>query len=416
MGQERIIQYSKTIHVRLLQGKNVKRAVQFGSGGIGRGFLGQLLNESGYEVIFVDIDRNLVDSLNHRGSYSLQLVGDRNETLTINNIRAVLAEQTDAVAQEIAQADFICTASGVRALPAISKLLALGLQKRQQSGAGPVNIVICENLNQAAQHVRNLVQKHADCPSAEYLDENVGFVQSVVARMVPVRTPDMMAKDPLLIVAESYPFLPIDAAAIRGTLSDIRGMIPADNFQAYVDRKLYVHNAMHAICGYLGYAKGHEFVWQAVADPQIRQVVSSAMADVCKALSRTHNLDPVGLAENVYDLLRRFSCQDLGDTVARVAGDPIRKLSGPGGRLIGSALLCLSQDIVPEGIVHGIALALRYDHPADESAVKLQAMISDQGLDSVLQQVCNLTPEKPLYRLILAEYKKIAGYMGKAGG
>ena len=108
----------------------MKLAVQFGAGGIGRGFLGELLSESGYEVVFVDVDRNLVKSLNERGSYPLHLVGDRNETLTIRNIRAVSAEQTAAVAQEIAQADFICTASGIRALPAISELLAGGLKKR----------------------------------------------------------------------------------------------------------------------------------------------------------------------------------------------------------------------------------------------------------------------------------------------
>ena len=387
----------------------MKRAVQFGSGGIGRGFLGQLLTESGYEVVFVDIDRDLVDSLNQRGSYPLQLVGDRSELLTITNIRAVLAEQKAAVAQEISQADFICTASGVRALPAISELLALGLQKRRQSGTGPVNIVICENLNQAPECLRGLLAQHSTCPPSHYLDENVGLVQSVVARMVPVRTPEMIAKDPLLIVAESYPFLPVDAAAMRGQAPDIKGMIPAENFQAYVDRKLYVHNAMHAICGYLGYAQGHEYVWQAVADPQIRHVVEAAMVDVCKVLAKKHNMDPVGLAENVYDLLRRFSCQALGDTVARVAGDPIRKLSGPGGRLIGSASLCLSHGIVPAGIIHSIALALRYDNPADESAVKLQAMIRAQGLDSVLQQICKLTPDQQLYRLILEEYERISG-------
>ena len=368
--------------------------------------MGQLLTESGYEVVFVDIDTRLVDSLNQRRSYPLQLVGDRDETLTITNIRAVLAEQADTVAQEIAQADFICTASGVRALPAISQLLALGLQKRHQNGARPVNIVICENLNQAAQHLRELLTQHNTCPPKEYLDTHVGLVESVVARMVPVRTAEMIARDPLLIVAESYPFLPIDAAAVRGQLLDIRGLVPAGNFQAYVDRKLYVHNAMHAICGYLGYPKGHEYVWQAVADTQIRKTIEVTMADICQALSKTHTLDPVGLAENVYDLLRRFSCRALGDTVARVAGDPIRKLSGPGGRLIGAALLCLSHDIAPNGIIHSIAHALRYDNPADDSAVKLQAMIAEKGLEHVLRTTCKLTPDQQLYRLISAEYEK----------
>ena len=124
----------------------MKLAVQFGAGGIGRGFLGQLLSESDYQVIFVDVDADLINALNQQGSYPLQLVGDRNETLTISNISALRADQSDAVADALARADFICTASGVRALPPISKLLALGLQKRYEiTEAPPVNIVICEN-------------------------------------------------------------------------------------------------------------------------------------------------------------------------------------------------------------------------------------------------------------------------------
>ena len=77
----------------------MKLAVQFGAGGIGRGFLGQLLTESDYQVIFVDVDADLVDALNQQGSYPLQLVGDRNETLTISNVSAIEAHQSDAVAE-----------------------------------------------------------------------------------------------------------------------------------------------------------------------------------------------------------------------------------------------------------------------------------------------------------------------------
>ena len=243
---------TKLISEKQLRANSMKLAVQFGAGGIGRGFLGQLLTESGFEVIFVDVDADLVDALNDRGSYPLQLVGDRNETLTISNIRALRADRSDAVTDALARADFICTASGVSALPPISKLLALGLQKRCDNHAPPVNIVICENLKGASQHLRQLVQDQPNCPPPDYLDKSVGFVQAVVARMVPIRTPEMLAKDPLLVVAESYPFLPIDAAAIRGHLLSVKGFIPADDFQGYVERKLYVHNAMHDIGAYMG--------------------------------------------------------------------------------------------------------------------------------------------------------------------
>ncbi len=384
----------------------MKLAVQFGAGGIGRGFLGQLLSESGYEVVFVDVDADLVEAINERGSYPLQLVGDRSETLTINNVRALRGEQSDAINEALARAEFISTACGVKALPAISQLLARGLGKRCENHARPVNIVICENLKQAAQRLRELVQKQPNCPPSEYLDESVGFVQAVVARMVPVRTPEMLAKDPLLVVAESYPFLPIDAAAIRGEAPAVKGLIVVEDFEAYVERKLYVHNAMHAMCAYMGYAAGLKYVWQGASEPGIRRSVLEAMSGVCKVLTKKHRLDPVGLAENVYDLLRRFRCQALGDTVERVGGDPIRKLSGPAGRLIGPTRLCLSENIIPHGIIHTIALALGYDNPADESAGRLQKMIAEKGIEVVLEEVCGVAADEQLGQLILGEYKK----------
>jgi mannitol-1-phosphate 5-dehydrogenase len=50
-------------------------AVIFGAGSVGRGFLGQLFNESGYEVVFVDVDEVLVEALARQGTYTLRLSG-----------------------------------------------------------------------------------------------------------------------------------------------------------------------------------------------------------------------------------------------------------------------------------------------------------------------------------------------------
>ena len=46
----------------------------FGAGNVGRGFLGQLFSESGYELVFVDIDQPLITALNARRGYSIRLV------------------------------------------------------------------------------------------------------------------------------------------------------------------------------------------------------------------------------------------------------------------------------------------------------------------------------------------------------
>jgi mannitol-1-phosphate 5-dehydrogenase len=41
-----------------------KRMLQFGAGNIGRSFIGQLFSRSGYEVVFIDINKKLVKELN----------------------------------------------------------------------------------------------------------------------------------------------------------------------------------------------------------------------------------------------------------------------------------------------------------------------------------------------------------------
>ena len=52
---------------------------------------------------------------------------------------------------------------------------------------------------------------------------------------------------------EPYRELPVDRTGFIGEIPQIEGMIPCDNFALYTARKLYLHNAGHAILGYLGY-------------------------------------------------------------------------------------------------------------------------------------------------------------------
>ena len=112
----------------------MKKTIQFGAGNIGRGFLGQLFSQSGYEVVFIDIDKGLVSALNKRGSYPLKIVGSKNcYQVTIENVRAVHTDNREKVAQEIAGAEIIATAVGKRALKSIAPFIASGIEKRKKS-------------------------------------------------------------------------------------------------------------------------------------------------------------------------------------------------------------------------------------------------------------------------------------------
>ena len=377
-----------------------KSAVQFGAGNIGRGFLGQLYFESGYETVYVDVVNETISALNARHEYPLRIVGELTRKLVVSKVSALHAGDVDAVAEALAQADIASTAVGVPILPKIAPVLAAGVAKRFASAAAPpLNIIVCENMLDAGPYLREQVRAHLDPAYHAALDEKVGFVEASIGRMVPAATPEMKAEDPLLIAVEPYCELPVDASGFKGAIPEIKNLLPKSKFGAYVERKLFVHNAGHAVTAYLGNLLGYEYIWQAIADTRVRAEVSAALGESCDALVAKHGMDPAELRAHADDIVHRFHNRHLGDPVARVAKDPVRKL-GPKDRLIGAAMTCLENGVEPEHLAFAAAAAIRYDHPDDPAAQTLQSIYKAGGVHGVLAQICQVPVDSPLAKLI----------------
>ncbi|NUM52942.1 MAG: mannitol-1-phosphate 5-dehydrogenase [Candidatus Hydrogenedentes bacterium] len=385
----------------------MRKAVQFGAGNIGRGFLGQLFYESGYETTFVDVADALVAGLNDRHSYPLRILDDVSYTMCIENVRAVHATKTDAVAKALAGAEIAATAVGVPVLPKIAHLIAAGIEQRfADFNATPLNVIVCENLLDAGPYLREQVRGHLSPTFHAVLDEKVGFVEASIGRMVPVMTETQRQEDPLLVCVEEYCHLPVDKDGFKGPIPELKNLQPRDNFAGYVERKLFVHNAGHAVAAYLGYLKGYEYIWQAVGDPAVRTEIETALAESCEGLARKHGMDVQALRKHTDDLLRRFGNRLLGDQVERVARDPIRKL-GPRDRLIGAATMCLEQGVSPLNLAFAAAAAIRYDHPSDPAAQSIQERLAREGLSGVLREVCTLDPDSILGCLVASGIRRL---------
>jgi len=381
-----------------------KTAVIFGAGSVGRGFLGQLFSESGYQVVFVDVDDALVEALSTVGAYTLRLAGvDRTEDLTIGPVRVVDGRSTDAVAAEVARSSLMATAVGARVLRAISRPIADGLvQRSTQEGAPPLNVIICENLHDAPELLRGHVREFLPADRKSLVDQ-MGFVPAVIARMSPVPTPQQREQDPALIVAEPYKVLPVDREAFVGEIPTVVGMEAVTPFVAYTERKLYIHNAAHAILGYLGYRRGLTYGYEALEDVWIRSRLDRALAESGRALIAEHGLAAQGMGDHIQDLLARFANRALADPVDRLARDPLRKLN-PSDRLVGAARLAEKHGVEPQGLAWGIAGALAYDNVEDDHAVTLQGRITEQGLEGVMRGLCGIAEDEPLAVLVRGRY------------
>jgi len=376
------------------------KAVHYGAGNIGRGFLGQLYAQSGYTTVFVDVDAELVRLLNDRNEYPLRIAGKKKGTIRVADVCSVDGRSPEAT-DVLINADIASTAVGVHALDPVAGSIAGALEKRFESGnETPLDIIVCENLLDAGGYLKNKVREHIAAEHAGALDSRIGFVNASIGRMVPIMTPEMRKGDPLLVVVEEYCRLPVDQAAFRGPIPPIEGLEPRENFVAYVERKLFVHNTGHAVAAYLGYLRGHTYIHEAVADGEILAFVEAAMAESKLALIRKHSMDETELNDHIADLVRRFGNAALEDTVARVANDPVRKL-GPQDRLVGAANNAVSQNVTPQAISLGVAAALCYDEPTDPEAVKVRDVVDADGIEKALETFCELTADDVLTQLVL---------------
>jgi mannitol-1-phosphate 5-dehydrogenase len=381
------IDSSKTVQRLKNEGRNgsMQRAVIYGAGNIGRGFIGQVFHDSGYEVIFIDINRTIIDALNLRGGYTLRVVGnDGDSDAFIDNVRGIDGRDVDAVADAIAGADLMATSIGVPILPRIAGNIAEGIRRREAMGKKqPLNILLCENLMHAARHMRELLSTHLD---GELLDRT-GLVEVTIGRMVPALPAEMFALDPTLVLVERFCTLPVDVSKFVGEVPALAHAEYVSPFAICEEKKLYLHNMSHALCAYLGYHKGYTYLWEAAGDGAIRAVARDAMKHTASAIAEAYSADEAAMDRFSEELLERYQNRRLGDTIERVAKDPMRKLR-PDDRLIGAINRCKAQGKPYDSILAGVAAALLY-RPDQE----LKETLKNQGVSGFLTGHCGLAPE-----------------------
>lgn len=161
-------------------------AVHFGAGNIGRGFIGQLLHESGYDIVFVDVRDDVVEALKTEGRYEVILADENERHIPVDRVTALhSARDAEEVTQRLAEADLVTTAVGPSILPVIAPAIAQGLLERARRGGAPVNVIACENMVGASRALGGYVMEHVPEESLEAVEEISGFPNAAVDRIVP---------------------------------------------------------------------------------------------------------------------------------------------------------------------------------------------------------------------------------------
>jgi len=357
------------------------KALHFGGGNIGRGFIGKILAEAGYEVVFADINMTVIDRLNQDHGYTVHVVGegvDQHET--VKNVRGINSGDEAAVTAEISDATLVTTAVGPPVLEILAPLLARSLAARYRAGGAPLNIIACENMVRGSSFLKEKVLTAAG-DDAALIDANTGFVDCAVDRIVPpVRGGDA---DPLAVTVEVFSEWIVDSTQFKGAVPAIAGMIATDKLMAFIERKLFTLNTGHTALAYFGQLAGKKTVGEAMQDDAVRQAAEAVMKESGAVLIRRYAFDPAAHRAYIDKILKRFANPYLHDDIDRVARQPLRKL-GAQERFIKPLNGMLEYDLPHDATVRAIAATLHYHNPDDPQAVEMQYYRQAHGIAATL--------------------------------
>ena len=377
------------------------KAVHFGAGNIGRGFVGKLLADSGYEVVFADVADALIDALSATDSYTVTEIGGG--TSTVTNFRAINSRTDEPrLIEEIATADVVTTAVGPRVLPFVAPVIARGIEQRIESGDDVIDgeqrlaVFACENAINATDALESLVRAALPEAVADALDATAAFANTAIDRIVPAQDPDAG----LNVTLEPFFEWVIDRTPFRGRPPAIVGVHWVDELAPFIERKLYTVNTAHATAAYHGFVRGIASITEAITDPAIRAEVEAAIAETRSLLVAKFGLDPAEQRAYGEKILGRLSNPDLPDTVVRVGRGPLRKLSRS-ERFIGPAAELAERDMPRDALLRAVGAALAFDTPEDAESVELQAILTQQEPDGAVTVVTGIPPAHPLFADLL---------------
>jgi len=387
-----------------------KSILIFGAGKIGRSFIGQLFGLSGYEVVFSDVDLEIVDALNQRKSYPVVIKGEKEETLLVPNVRAVSGLDLVSIVKEVSQASILAVSVGKNALEKVIPLIGKGLKLRYESDpTWPMDIIIAENMRSASDFIHG---KLSSCLPADYpLDRLVGLVETSIGKMVPIMVQADLEKDPLVVFAEPYNSLIVDQKGFKGSIPEVKGLAPKKNIKAWVDRKAFIHNLGHAATAYYGafkYPKSR-YIYEVLDDPEVYDFVCETMLQSAAILQTIYPNDfsMTELKAHVEDLLFRFRNKALKDTIFRVGQDRLRKL-GPDDRFVGIIRLAVNLGMKYDKILKAMAYAFVFRATDEKGNRSVQDLLFDnywsEGIEFTLQKVCGFDPGKD--KMLIYEFKK----------
>lgn len=377
------------------------KALHFGAGNIGRGFIGLLLAQNGFQVTFADVSDVLIEEIKKKGNYRVILADETHEIIPVSGVSGINSQkEPEELKAAVLDADLITTAVGVSIVPHIGRSLLAGIRERLSiEPIKPFSIIACENAVGATEVLKAALFEALTEKERVLAEKYIGFPNSAVDRIVP------MQKNENLLDVQVEPFFEwvVEKDALKGPLENLEGVHYVENLTPYIERKLFTVNTGHGATAYFGLLKGHKTVLEAAEDDEVEKSVRGVLAETSSYIVQRYGFDAVEHQAYVEKILARFKNPYISDDLTRVARSPIRKLS-PRDRFVKPALGLIDLGEEPRNLASALAALLLYTNEEDAEAVTLQNDLRTLGLTEVLKKYAGLQEGDLLTSLVQKEY------------
>ena len=247
----------------------MKRAVHFGAGNIGRGFIAPILQANDYEVIFVDVNTDLIKKINEEGQYkvtSLSIDGATEEK--INDVKAIDLDDTDLLNDTLLNASLITTSVGPKFVESIYERVAtLDNQKNQV-------FIAFENMYKASSSASSNIDSR---------NKNLKIIDAVVDKIVPPQPPTSLD-----VIVETYGSIILDESTELKPLG-MSKIVTYRNYDNEFYKKLWLLNGLHLQLAYYGLANGDTYIDEVLSSKEGREFGESAIKSLAEAYALMSN-------------------------------------------------------------------------------------------------------------------------------
>ncbi len=376
----------------------------WGAGKIGRGFIAEVFGRPGYQITFVDMMRPLIESLQSADGYTIW----KAENTGVSSVRV---EQYDALhiddgveimRKMLGPNPIVSAAVHASMLESLADMLAPYIRARaMKTPDEPMDILLSVNQMMPEVAFYGALERVFSGEDAvlRYVREKLGLSVTVVMRIVPQAPKAYLEKDPLAVFTNGFPELVADRKGFRGPLPQSPMLRLTDHIEAEEVRKIYTLNMVHATAAYLGDPGRFTFIREAALDPVLAPQLHQALDEAAVGLSGEYGFSTEDMAAWTERMMGLIKNPHMTDDLIRLGADSLRKL-GPDDRLVGAARLSIKHGGHPATIARAIRRGFLYEN-GDEGTQRVRAVYREKGLPGALAEICGLSPDEPLYDMVL---------------